>query len=260
MKKLIAVMMVLCMFAMMAAAGAEADYTGTWFMTKGGMGDLFVSPADMGVAMSLELKADDKAELTTLSYTLLHVEKGSWAEADGTITFAGEEGSMIHFTVDGETMKATISDLEFYFEKTGAEPLKAPEKVAIQDAGELNGMWALDLVSTGETLFQPKEAGIDGSLFYLCRDGVVTEFMIPNDENGEMSKFEMACELKDGELTTAQTEASGVLVNISFVKLDNGTMTMYHHMEGLDTVAFHCSLYCTLEEFDQVSAEPETAE
>jgi len=253
MKKLIAVFLVLCVCAMMAAAGAEADYTGTWFLTKVIVQDMELDPSSLGVGMCVELKADGTAEFTTLNYTLLHVEKGSWAEKDGKLAYAGEEGTTVEFAPEGEALKMGMSEIDYIFEKNGAEPLKVPQKVALESNSDLNGVWALNLIGLNETLYQPAYFGINGSMYYICQDGTVSELVVP--EEGDPSETYLIYDLVDGSLVAKQ-EVEGIAVTIEIVKLDNGMMVEYvSSVNG--TYEFYCQYFCTLEELAELAAMAE---
>ena len=98
MKKLISLMLILCMACMLVPAMADEDIAGEWTMVKVVVQGMEMEPSAIGMEMVIMLNADGTAEAKT-SYggAEPEISDGTWT-MDGstvTITIAGEPAEFL---------------------------------------------------------------------------------------------------------------------------------------------------------------------
>ena len=109
MKKLISLILILCMACMLVPAMAE-DAAGIWYAVEMTSEGLTIKPAEVGMSMTLELKEDGTAEMVMEMAGQKDTDAGTWSV----------EGDTLSMTFKEATLTATIADGKFAMEQDGA--------------------------------------------------------------------------------------------------------------------------------------------
>ena len=95
MKKLLAVLLALCLGCVLLPAMAEEDITGTWYVTSLYMGENEVDPTMVGISIVFELNADGTGVATTNQQGEESKAEVSWSLADGKATMTVDHISLM---------------------------------------------------------------------------------------------------------------------------------------------------------------------
>lgn len=143
MKKLISLILILCMACMLIPAMAEDDILGTWYLNELKLNDTIVSPASVGMTMSYTFKEDGVLEMTGEMMGEKNTATGTWSL----------DGSTITMTIEDSTQTATFADGKITMEdqgQVGTLTREAPEvqekaKTVAADSEEaFFGNWTLN--------------------------------------------------------------------------------------------------------------------
>ena len=224
MKKLISLILALCMGCMMVSALAEDDITGEWYASFA------------GVTMTMNLNADGTVVLTSPSQ-----EGGS----SGTYT---REGDQLTLTVEGSPATATITEegillseggLELKFTREPVEPITVGEPKTDAAAGDYYGDWTFAYLENEGLIMDISAVGMAFPNLTLGEGKV--EFVAAGEEDIFASMYNMLAftsAFENGMLkltaTAANTSATGTvqLLTDGLIKLslDNGgdTQILYY--------------------------------
>ena len=139
MKKLLAVLLALCLGCVLLPAMAEEDITGTWYVTSLYMGENEVDPTMVGISIVFELNADGTGVATTNQQGEESTAEVSWSLADGKVTM----------TVDGEAANGELKDGKMTITTPGgdmvlsreASAFTVPQPVAAESEEAFLGTW-----------------------------------------------------------------------------------------------------------------------
>ena len=230
MKKLISLVLILCMACMLVPAMAEDDITGDWYLTQMDMNGTKIDIAGTGMVMNFSFSADG----TVKEYLEIMGEK---QEMEGTWTL---DGNTVTLTANGQSQTLTYADGVLTIESDGQtgiltrEAPVAPEKpgvVAADSEEAFFGTWKLvaaDMMGIYMTVDQIP--GYDGTIT-IEAGKVVSEMAM--GEGQEMQKSEAATTFADGKLTmkfefpadqAEMMKAMGVPETGTIELLDNGNI------------------------------------
>ena len=109
MKKLISLILILCMACMLIPAMAEDDILGTWYLNELTLNGTTVSPASVGMTMSYTFKEGGELE----------VKGEMMGESNSTTGTWSLDGSTITMTIEGSSQTATFADGKITMEDQG---------------------------------------------------------------------------------------------------------------------------------------------
>ena len=148
MKKLVSLVLALCLAMGMVSAFAEEDLTGTWYLTSAVAQGVTLSAADMGLDLSFVLNSDGSAVMIGFSDDDL---TSSWSQSGGKITIDGEETTY----TDGQLIIET-SGVQMIFSRESANAEKATvtgEVISAESEEAFFGSWTVENVGSGGFVF-----------------------------------------------------------------------------------------------------------
>jgi len=168
MKKLISLILVLCMACMLIPAMAEsAAATGIWYAKTMKMGDMEMDMASIGMAITVELNEDGTATMTASGQ---EPTPGTWTLEGDQITLIDETNTMTG-TVTADTLTLELDGQTMIL--TREEPAAAIEPAAVKAAAsaeEFYGNYVLSLLD------------MDGALLDVGAMGFTTGVSISADK------------------------------------------------------------------------------
>lgn len=235
MKKLISLVLILCMACMLIPAMAEDSVLGTWYLHELVQGETTVDPSIMGMTWSLEFK-EDNTFVSSMSYGGdPEVNEGTWTQDGETISIT-VDGSTLNVVFSGDTITMDQGDGKGVF--TREEPAAQTETTAsnpIQAESEdaFFGSWTIGTVEAmGKRVHVDalSSLGLDLQITLNIEAGKAT---LAITMNGETKSFEAETSLVDGvlaltvageELTRLQLTDAG---EILFVLPSSASVSVY---------------------------------
>ena len=194
MKKLLSLM--LCLMAVLAAFGGAmaeaAELNGAWYLTGVELQGMSLSPAMLGLEVTMTLNADGSAEMASLGVA----DAGTWMQEGNVLTV--ETGTVNRYTLmDGvlrsEEDAATGMVLVFTREQSAAfEAAPVRTDAALE---EFNGEWHAFMIDVMGV--QMAVTGEDTALWIEIEDGVGVMHSV---ENGLEDAIELKGSFADGVL------------------------------------------------------------
>ena len=118
MKKLISIVLILCMACMMIPAVAEeSSLLGTWYLKEAVSGEMTLDVSMLGMNMSIELKEDGTAVVVTAYGEESASKEGTWAQ----------DGDAVTVTVDGQPGQLAYADGTLVMEQEGGKMIFTQE-------------------------------------------------------------------------------------------------------------------------------------
>jgi hypothetical protein len=225
-KKLTAILLSLLMLGAFATA-QSVDYTGIWYLVSIESQGITLSPADMGMELTMNLNADGTG---TASSTGEGDTAATWV-LDGDTLIVTADDSPLSLTMNEEgQLVAELEGNTMYFDREPATPSFVPAaEVLVEDIAAFNGTWTITMVNAFglvipfSAMAQMGDVGLaDGNV--IIQDGSVTTFGALEPETGA---------LVDGKLVI--TSPMGETLGKTLSMLEDGTMLiMYMEM------SFYC--------------------
>lgn len=141
MKKIVSLLLVLCLMGVMASAVAEADLAGsTWYLVSLVQEGVAVNPAEMGLEISMTLNADGTSSMVAYG----EETTGSWNAEGEVISITDSDGNTQEFSPNenGELVAEMGEDNRMVFSQTAPEAsaqADAPVAVAAESEEEFFG-------------------------------------------------------------------------------------------------------------------------
>lgn len=148
MKKLVSLVLALCLALGMASAFADEDITGTWYLTSAIAQGVTLSASDMGLDLSFVLNADGTATMIGFDENPV---TSSWSQSGGTITIDGETA-----TYENGELSIEASGVTMIFSRDSAnvEATSVTGSVISADSEDaFFGSWKVDKVGSGGFTF-----------------------------------------------------------------------------------------------------------
>ena len=262
MKKLISLVLILCMACMLIPAVAEEDVTGTWYLVEVVTQGMTINPADMGMKSMVTLNADGTLKATMEMMGESQEQDGTWAQDGDTLTINQNDSTNAMTIIDG---KLVISDGEQSMIYGREEAVASPKAatVAAESEEAFLGTWsivALDIMGVHATKDQFASFGLDDyDVTLVIEPGKV---ILKSSYSGSESTSEMESVFADGKLTVtipdlaeslkAAAEA-GLEISMSDTQsielVEDGTI-----LYGMDFMGMAMSVY--LEKTEAAAEEP----
>jgi hypothetical protein len=123
MKKLISLILILCMACMLVPAMAEDDILGDWYLVQLNVGEATVNPASLGMNMTYTLKDGGVLEVTGEMMGETNSQTGTWTQ----------DGSTITMTIEGQAQTATYADGKIMIESDGQTGILSKEAPVVSE-------------------------------------------------------------------------------------------------------------------------------
>jgi hypothetical protein len=222
MKKLISLMLVLCMALAAVSAMAETAtaVTGEWYLKSIKMGEQELDAASMGFTMTMNLKEDGSVE-----------ETSSMGPGTGTWTL---EGDKLTVTIDGSPATGTVADgvltltaneQEMIFTREVPEAKTMAEVKTDATAAEFEGKWNCSAVSAMGFIMDAAAVEASGTVMpgMEIKNGTIT-FTGDSTFTAGMAG-EIPTEFKDGALVYSVSMGE-ITVTIKAEMLVDGTVSV----------------------------------
>lgn len=231
MKKMFALILALCLAAMMVSALAD-DVTGTWYLNGGSANGMEMDVSGMGISMEFTLNADGSANVHMEMYGQTQDAEGTWT-LDGDKLTVTVDGSPLELKYEGDRLSVEASEGTMLYlgrEKPVAKEFAAA--IAAESVEQFNGDWVGTAASVMGVTVSISEAGMDAMGVMSIQDGNVV--MRGVDTDGNPTETPLAGEFKDGKLY-ASVEMMGVNMDMVFELLEDGTLqcTISVAVEGM---------------------------
>ena len=204
MKKLISLILILCMACMLVPAMAENDLLGDWYLVELGSNGASVNPADLGMSMIYTFKDGGVLEMAAEMMGEQNSQTGTWTLDGSTITMTFEETSQTATYADGKIM--IESDGQTGILSKEAPTVREKAKTVAADSEEaFFGEWTL--------------SGMDMMGMYVSRD----QF-----EAFGMTGYEATMTIEAGKVHTviAMGESTGEQVADYSSKFEDGKLLL----------------------------------
>ena len=227
MKKAFAAMMILCMLLSAVAVAEAGDVAGTWYLNELVMEGMTMNPADMGMQVTMELKEDGTAAMTSsIDGT---TTEGTWAQDGETVTVT-TDGDEVAFALADGKLSADMGDGVMVFTKdqpegetfAPAEPIQAAEE-------DFAGAWKAEYIGMEGSYYPVSLLGSDVTAKIEGTKITLDGFMFSNTE--------LPLEYADGALSMSGTdEESGTSMSVQAQMLEGGMLAV--QMDAGETGSF----------------------
>ena len=211
MKKLISLLLVLCMASMLIPSLADDSVVGTWYLKEISMGDQSVAASALGMSITLEFMEGGTVTIVSSYGDDPETETGTWTQ-DGaavTITGEGEDGtqSFALGLADGVLSMEQAGNLMHFTQEEPAAAEVQSDTVAAESEEAFFGTWQLSsLVFMGQevpvTLISM--FGLDLNVSLTIEAGKASLIVAVDGENQEQA---FATSFADGRLTLSMEGA-----------------------------------------------------
>ena len=141
MKKLISLILVLCMACALAPAMAEG-VTGTWYLIEMNADGVSVNPADMGMTWTLVFNEDGTAVNTMEMMGETQTAEGTWSMDGNTVTITIEGEPKDVEIADGKLMLSTGEQIAVFSQEAPTASAR-PAAVAAESEDAFLGDWEI---------------------------------------------------------------------------------------------------------------------
>ncbi len=152
MKKLLAIVLALCVGCMLLPAVAEeADFLGEWFLIKLVMGETEIDPSMMGLSISMTFNEGGTGTAATIQGGEEETHEFTWEQRDGQLVMIsdGEEGPI---TLEDGLMKIASPSGDMILSREAPASAVAAEPVAAESEETFLGTWSATRVNMEGTM------------------------------------------------------------------------------------------------------------
>ena len=160
MKKLVSLILILCMACMMIPAMAEEDMTGEWYA------DLY------GMEVTLTLNTDQSAKMTLTG--MGDIAEYTWVESNGLFVLTETtEGAKLEGSYKDGEIRINDGEDEFVFTREHVEGIQVAEVNPDAAAEEFEGTWAISSVRAEGVHARAADVGL-GEIGAVIEKGTIT--------------------------------------------------------------------------------------
>lgn len=240
MKKLLSLLLALCLAAVLVPAAAEEDLIGTWNLVRATAQGVEMIVIGDEIAITMTIREDGTASL----YSLLPGEEpataeNNWSYADGVLTLTNPESGEVE-------MIAPIVNGEITVEAGGAEMVlsrephavyEMPAAVKADSLSAFNGVWCPD-ISFPSGMMARVPLSMEERAHMEIRNGSVVE----TESSGEVTQYEgAALDTESGSmkalLSLAGMGYEGYYADVELTLLEDGTMHVYISFAGYEVTS-----------------------
>ncbi len=241
MKKLMSLMLALCMALSLVPAVAEGtDVTGAWYAAKLGDGETMVDISMLGTQMILTLNADGTA---TMDASGEDVQTGAWEGTAEAITVTFEDQPITGAVANGELTLSAEGQV-IIFNREAPAPIEFAQEKSDAVLEDFNGVYTLTWLQNGESYISAEAAALAGVVLpnLTIENGKISLGESEEDSSGIIAILNLflsqTLELKDGRLIGSLSlegveTSSGIDITLLqdgmiWVELLNGEESMFN--------------------------------
>ena len=252
MKKLLSLVLVLCMACMLIPAMAEESAAGTWYLVEMTQNGVVINPAEMGMNWTITLNEDGTASNSMTMMGETQEKEGTWTQEGETVTITIDDQPQAFTLTDGNLIPADES-MPAVFSKEAPAVAEKPAPVAAESEDAFVGEWdmtAIDMMGMYMTkdLLEAAGTGLDGfSVKLSIQPGRVTA-VSKSSADAEEQTVTYESTFEDGKLTfkidlgeaasSAESlglDISGITDGVSTIQLlDNGGILYGMNFMGME--------------------------
>lgn len=217
MKKAFAALLILSMLLSALAVAEAADAAGTWYLIEIQSEGQSLNPADLGMSMTLELKADGTVTGTTSMDD--EVGEGTWEANGDKVTITINDDAQEFTLADGKlTSDQDGMTMVFSQEEPVANAFTPAAPVQAEEA-DFAGTWKAERIGLEGQYYPVSILGADVTATIEGTTITLDGFMFSNTS--------MPLEFADGKLSfSGSDEESGVSMGITATLLEDGMLAL----------------------------------
>ena len=234
MKKLVSVILALCLAMLMVSALAEDALTGVWYLVSAESAGVSFTPSAIGMEIVLTMNEDGTFTTATTIAGQTTEESGTWTATDTGAnikdTTTGDEKSLV--LKDGSLVLDMGEEGNMIFGRTAPEAPAGPETVAAESADQFNGVWKMTTVSMMGIEMNPADLGMSTEVTYTITDGQVVEESKDGEGNAMTEVYTTT--FQDGKLVLAPTSEleQALETSMEFSLLADGNLLLSSDLGG----------------------------
>ena len=236
MKKLLSLILILCMACTLIPAMADETVTGDWYLVEMIAGDAVINPAEMGINWILTLNEDGTMHSAMGMAGEEQEQDGTWAIDGETVTLSADGTDQTMVYADGRiTMSAGGQTAVFGREAPVAAPKAAAVAAESEDA--FLGSWELAAVELmGMTITKDTfaAAGIGEMNISLVIESGKVAMSTATSADPDAEPLELATVFEDGKLLLKALDTTMFTVQL----MDDGSLTFVMSYAGMDMTCY----------------------
>ncbi len=243
MKKLISLILVLCMAAVLVPAFAEDDVTGVWYLSRAIAQGINMNVISDEVQMTITIREDGTAELfSALPGQDSQDVEATWTYADGliTITETTEEAEPTLLKYENNELSVEAGGAVMILTREPYTPYEQPAAVKAESIEAFYGTWY------PEISFQyGMMACLGGAMAVEDRSKllIAADTMTETSSGGAVITYMDPVLDPETGILGAALDAQGKEAEVHFTLLEDGTMLVTGHVDELEVMR---SIYCRL--------------
>ena len=227
MKKLISLLLMVCMVALLVPAMAEG-VVGTWYAVSMSEGEMTISPADMGMSVTMTLNEDGTALLE--SSGMDEPQTGTWTQDGDKVIIVDANGEEEEAILADGTLTLTEGEMIMVFSQEEPQNSAAAAEAVLADSEDaFYGTWIVDKIEIEGTFYSLsmlENIGMNVEIIYTIEAGKA-EMSFKMGEN-ELGPVELPVTFEDGMLKVTNTPLTIQLAD------DGGILTELPEEANLD--------------------------
>ena len=197
MKKLVSMMLILCMACLMLPAMADEEITGDWYLKIMKMGEQEYDAAAMGYAVTMTLNEDGSVVMTVPGDD---PASGTWTIEGDEITVIANDSPAKGMVSEGVFMLASEDGQVMIFTREAPETVALAEVIPAESAEEFYGPWTIVYLDMEGRIMDIAAMGDEGALVTISEETM--EIAGEGTISGMLSLIKMdAPAFADGMLT-----------------------------------------------------------
>ena len=231
MKKLISLILIMCMACMLVPAMADSP-VGTWYLAELVTNGVSVNPAEMGMTWSMVLNEDGTADNAMEYMGQVQEASGTWTQEGDSVTITIQDSPATFQLADGK-LTAEMDGQAYVFSQEAPEASPKPAVIVAESEDVFFGEWeisAVDMMGMYMTKDLFSTAGMEGFSVKLTIEAGKVTMSSRTSADAEESVQEFASRFEDGKLI-AEIDMSGAAAAAEAAGLDLSSLT-----DGVQTI------------------------
>ena len=238
MKKLISLLLILCMACMLVPAVAEDSAAGTWYMAEMTQGEMTFAPSQLGMTWSLTLAEDGTASSVMEMMGEKEESTGTWTQDGDSVTITIDDQPAVFAFADGKLTLDQGERGKAVFTQDAPEAAAAPSAgVAAESEDVFLGNWELTAIGmmgmtfTKDMFAAANMSGFDISLTVEAGKATMTAV---TSADAAPSTFETTTALVDGNLVLSVSDVTIATITM----LEDGTISFLFNLGGFELTVY----------------------
>ncbi len=217
MKKAFAALLILSMLLSALAVAEAADAAGTWYLIEIQSEGQSLSPADLGMSMTLELKADGTVTATTSMDD--EVGEGTWEANGDKVTITINDDPQEFTLADGKLTADEDGMIMVFSQEEPAANAFTPAAAVEAEEADFAGVWTAERIGLEGQYYPVSILGADVTATIEGTTITLDGFMFSNTS--------MPLEFADGKLSfSGSDDESGITMGITATLLEDGMLAL----------------------------------